>query len=242
MLASILLPPMGPLLMVAAGATLMRRAKRLGYGLIWSGLMVLWLLSLPATGRILLASLETAPTTLPDATEAQAIVVLGAGIHRQTPEYGGDTVRGQTLERLRYAARLHRQSGLPIMVTGGAPEGGTPEAEAMRLCLNEDFGVAVRWVEHRSENTGQNAQLSLQTLRSENIRHILLVTHSWHMRRAAATFRKAGFIVTPAPTLLTRFQPRKPLDWLPSAEGLQLSRTALHEWIGIVWYMLHDLA
>ena len=60
---------------------------------------------------------------------AQAIVVLGGGLYFDTPEYGGDTVGGSTLERLRYAATIARKTNLPVLVTGGAGwAGGSPVA------------------------------------------------------------------------------------------------------------------
>ncbi len=48
-------------------------------------------------------------------------MVLGGGRYRDAPEYGNDTVGEYTLVRLRYAAKLHRETGFPLLVTGGRP-------------------------------------------------------------------------------------------------------------------------
>ncbi|MBU3735724.1 MAG: YdcF family protein, partial [Methylobacterium sp.] len=138
----------------------------------------------------------------------------------------------------RYAARLHRVTGLPVLVTGGRPEGGAAEAVLMAEALRTDFGIRPRWVERTSQNTADNARFSRDLLHPPGIDRVVLVTHGWHMRRAAATFAKAGFTVFPAPTMRYAGHPQQRLDLLPSAIGLMQSRTALHEWLGWLWYGL----
>ena len=237
LLSAFLLPPLSLLVMMAAGLGLRKPWPLPALAVTWLALAMLSLLSMPWVGNTLLASLESFPPQ-PRSGEAQAIVVLGGGVHRDTPEYGGDTLKSQTLERLRYAARLHRASGLPVLVTGGRPEGGTAEAVLMADALRTDFGIAPRWVESDSKNTAENARLSRNILQPAGIGRILLVTHGWHMPRAAATFEKAGFTVFPAPTMSNAKRPLQLLDLLPSASGLMQSRTALHEWLGLLWYAL----
>ncbi len=66
----------------------------------------------------------------------------------------GDSVSRRALERLRYGAYLHRLTGLPILVSGGAPYGEpVSEAELMQAALVSDFRVEVKWVEDKSANT-----------------------------------------------------------------------------------------
>lgn len=238
--AAFLLPPLNGLLFIVVGWLAMRRMPRLARPLVGAGLLLLWGQALPVVGNALLRGLEGEPFDMARAGGAQAIVVLGGGRHRQAPEYGGDTVSEPSLARLRYAAKLHRETALPILVTGGAPDGGNiSEGEAMRRVLSEEFGVPVRWVEEASINTRENASFAAELLKQDGISRVLLVTHAWHMRRAERAFATAGLAVLPAPTLFRR-HPLLPLDWLPSAEGLRDTRTALHEWIGILWYRLRD--
>lgn len=236
--AAFLLPPLNGLAFIVAGWLAIRRRPRLARPLVGTGLLLLWVQALPVVGNALLHGLEGEPLDMARASEAQAIVVLGGGRHRQTPEYGGDTVSEPSLARLRYAAKLYRETGLPILVTGGAPDGGKiSEGEAMRDVLTKGFGAPVRWVEGASINTRENARLSAKLLKQDGVTRILLVTHAWHMQRAERAFATAGLAVLPAPTLFQR-RPFLPTDWLPSAEGLRDTRTALHEWIGILWYRL----
>jgi uncharacterized SAM-binding protein YcdF (DUF218 family) len=240
--AALLLPPLSLLLLLMLGASLLRsRHAVLGRRLLWLAIALLYFLSTPLFGQKLLATLQS-PYRTPDAAAAQAIVVLGGGVYHGAPEYNGDTVSSHSLERLRYAAKLHRISGLPLLASGGSPEGGEAESLAMWAALRADFGVETRWVEITSLNTAQSAKNSYAILQPSGMTRILLVTHAWHMRRSQAAFEKAGFTVTPAPTIYTTRRTLTLLDFMPSASGLMLSRIALHEWIGIVWYKLKGSA
>jgi uncharacterized SAM-binding protein YcdF (DUF218 family) len=159
----------------------------------------------------------------PQQHETQAIVVMGAGRYFNAPEYGGDTISWYALERTRYAAHLARNTGVPVLTSGGNPGGdGASEAALMKAVLEQEFHVPVRW----------------NILAPQGIKKIALITHAWHMPRARQAFIKAGFEVIPAPMGFTTAAPFNILHLLPSAGGLSHTRLAMHEWIGIVWYRL----
>jgi uncharacterized SAM-binding protein YcdF (DUF218 family) len=238
------LPPAGPLLLMIVGAILLRRKHaRLGWAIGLAGFAALWLASLGVVGMSLLRSLESAPAAEKDLAGAAAIVVLGGGLVHDSPEYREDIVGAETLQRLRYAARLARASGIPVLVTGGNPHGGNlSEGEAMARILRQDFQVLARWIEDRSATTAENASHSFEILRPQGRTRIVLVTSAGHMPRAQRAFSKAGFAVIPAPT---GYLPRRDLTitaWLPSADGLYATRTALRELLGIAWYRLTGAA
>ena len=96
----------------------------------------------------LVRTLEPPPASIEQIKGAQAIVVLGGGRNRGAPEWGGETINGLTLQRARYGARLARETGLPLYVTGGKPDGGTfAEGTLMRDLLAREFNVEVKWVD-----------------------------------------------------------------------------------------------
>ncbi len=236
--AAFLLPPLNGLLLAGLGWVLWYRSPRLARGLLGAGLGLLLLLALPVVGDAMLRSLEGEPLDPAQAQQAQAIVVLGGGRYRAAPEYGGDTVGDVSLTRVRYAAKLQRETGLPLLVSGGKPDGtGLSEAETMRRVLRDEFGVAVRWVEGESDNTRENALNSAAMLKREGVTRVLLVTHAWHMPRAWRAFEAAGIGVSPAPTLFHR-APLTPLSFLP--QGYGAARQVMHEWIGMFWYFLRE--
>ncbi|MBU0752502.1 MAG: YdcF family protein [Gammaproteobacteria bacterium] len=236
LVVAFLLPPLNGLLLAGVGWLLWQRRPRLARTLVAVGLALLIILALPVVGNAMQRSLEGIPVSAAQVREAQAIVVLGGGRYRDALEYGGDTVAEATLLRLRYAAKLQRESGLPLLVTGGKPDGGDlSEAEAMRRTLTAEFGVPVRWVEGASDNTHENALYSARLLKPDGITRVLLVTHAWHMPRALRSFAAEGLAVAPAPTFFHR-KPLTPLDFLP--QGYSGARHAIHEWIGLFWYRM----
>ena len=242
LIALALLPPLSLALLLAAGLIIHRRRPRLAMSLILLSTTALYALSTPWVGGLLQKSLEISQPVSPAALKsAGAIVVLGGGRRIGAAEYGSDTLNGLSLERLRYAVFLHRASGLPLLVTGGKPGGGTqPEGRIMQHILQEDYGIAPRWVEDGALTTWDNARLSAPLLQKQGIRRIILVTHAWHLRRAVPLFEAQGLSVVPAGIQFSSTRIDSVLDVLPTPAGLRDSTFALHEWLGILWYNLRS--
>jgi uncharacterized SAM-binding protein YcdF (DUF218 family) len=246
-----LLTPPGVIVLVALLGFLIRIKWRFAGSLVVGfGIALLFVLSLPLTGKRLMMQLEAGarPVVMTAAADyakkPAAIVVLGGGRYTDAPEYGADTVGSMTLERLRYAAQLHRQTGLPVLVSGGSPFGEPlPEAVLMQLALERDFQIKSKWVESQSNNTAENAARSKEILAAAGVRRIYLVTHAWHMPRALWAFVNVGLDAVPAPTKFTTAGKEELgiLGYLPSAHGLHLSHIALRERLGLLWYKFrHD--
>jgi uncharacterized SAM-binding protein YcdF (DUF218 family) len=238
-LKAALLPPLSLILLMSAGLVLLRSRPKTGKALVATGLVLLYALSTGLVAGALTRLLEVPPLPADaDLSNVGAIVVLGAGRYRDAPEYGGDTASSLALERLRYGAWMARRTALPILVAGGAPDGGEPEAHFMKRILEEEFGVAVRWVEDRSFNTRENAQNSAAILRAAGVQRVLLITHAWHMPRAKAAFEAAGIAVVPAGTRFASGNEPLALRLLPDASHLHQSTFVLHEIIGLLGYRL----
>ena len=108
----------------------------------------------------------------------------------------------------------------------------------MKSVLENEFRVPVRWTEDDANNTLENALYSYALLQKAGFKRIYLVTHAWHMPRAAMVFRQVGFEVVPAPTAWTTRYKLDLLDFMPRAEALRDSRIFMHELIGLIWYRL----
>ena len=230
LLSAWLLPPLGFLLI--ALLILMILKGRMSKVIAGGAVILTLLLSLPIIADPLSRSLEGQPVSAADLKTAQAIVILGCGIHPGAPEYGGDTLSNSSLERVRYGAKLARESKLPVLVTGGSLYGGRPEGELMKQVLENEFFVPVRWTETKSRDTKENALYSEALLRSAGVQRIALVTHSWHMPRAAINFQKAGLEVVPAPMGFTPQGISLFERLLPSTGAFERSANAIHEWAG----------
>ena len=246
---TLLLPPGLMILLMLTGYFLSRRMPRTGKAMLFTGFGLLVLASLPIITKFNLRLLEgdtaLSPSELANPS-AQAIVILSGGRYLNALEYGNqDTVSMHTLERLRYGAWLHRQTRLPILVTGGSVfESSRPaEAELIRHVLTKEFQVPVRWIEANSRNSWENAVMSQAILKKSGIKRIYLVTQAWHAPRAQMVFNSVGLEVIPAPTGFLHGDGDAPLilDFLPNSRALLTNYYLSHELMGIIWYRLRYL-
>lgn len=246
-IASGLLQPPGLLLLIGALGWLLDVAgwRYVGRTLLLVAIGSFYLLSTAIGTRSLVFPLEDRyPPLHALATGVgapEAIVVLGGGEIIAAPDQGGDAVNARTLMRLQGAARL-APTGLPIVVSGGAPRyQAATEAATMEAVLRGEFHVSNPiWQEGRSYNTAANAFDTAALLARHHIRRVYLVTSALHMPRAAAWFRRAGLDVVPVPVdyRLDR-APAGPLSaWLPRAVYLEVSSEAMHEYLGLFWLWL----
>ena len=242
---TILLPNSSLLLLGFIG--LFRLLKKLTHGLtlLLSSLLGLYLLSTPLVSSDLVNLIES-PThdIFTSSIQNQAIVVIGSGLRGNASEFGSDfTLNSRTLERVRYAAKLGRETGLPILVSGGQvfKNNAPSEAAVMAQVLEQEFNIPAKWQENQSRNTAENAIFSRKILQPLKIDKILLVTHAFHMKRAEIEFEKVGFDVQAAPTAHLSSANEDELtifDFLPSAQAMLNSTFALHEYMGLLWYKL----
>ncbi|AUH52028.1 hypothetical protein CXB49_14980 [Chromobacterium sp. ATCC 53434] len=238
LLGALLLPPILNLLPIVAGAMLVRRWQHAGRLLLAFGVALTYLLSIPQTAMWLAQGVERYPALRPaDLATVDAIVVLGGG-KREAPEFDGNAPGADTLVRLRYGAYLARHSGKPLLVTGGAPMGGEPEAEVMARVLRQDYGLHARWLESRSNTTLENARLSAAMLKADGATRIALVSQGWHLARAVPFFRHQGLQVLPAPTAFIRYDGPAAARYIPSGSAMAECHTLLRESLGMLYYRL----
>lgn len=254
----LLLPPVPLLVLMLVGAGWMARApaaraprRPLGLGLIVLSAALLWLSACQGSGRWLTHWLLDVPPALSAQRRAElkvqhaqdthtAIVVLGGGFEPLAPEYGAGNLAPRSMERLRYGIWLARQTGLPLGFSGGtgwAQVDVTSEAEQASRIAAEQLGLQLRWTEEHSRDTRENAVYSIALLRRDGIRHVIVVTHGWHMPRALRAFRDAAgsdITVEAAPMGLGEPGETKLLQWLPGPDGYLRVHQVLREWVGRV--------
>lgn len=245
-LKQLLMPPGVLLLAILLAWWLRRRFPRLAALCFLFGFGGLWLMSLPAVMQWGASLLEREPVLAEAqwsglAQRADAIVILGAGREQNDPGWGGADQPGlMALERLRYAARLARASGLPLAASGGLHYGQPPsEAALMADSMARDYGLNIRWLEEESRTTWENALFSAQLLQPQGVRRVVLVTQAWHMPRARWCFEQAGFEVITAPMGYLSAGYARPMGgWLPESRVISQSSQLLNEAIGLFAYPL----
>ena len=235
-------PPAVNILLLLA-ALLLWRQRKIAITLVLFSTITLFIFSLPITSHTLAIALEKHPAIPPtelQAYHADAIVVLGGGVISYTDEYQNSSLSDNAIMRLRYAAFVQRQTGLPMLTTGTGHPGRISEAETMQHILANEYKIPNVIAEAASKTTHENATNLASILRQHNMQRILLVTSSLHMNRSVDLFTRQGLEVIPAPTdLYSNYD----IDWkyyIPSGNGLYDTRNVLHEYLGILWYSLKD--
>lgn len=234
-----LVPPAVLILLaaVAAWVALWRPHTGALLGVIVTSL--LYLGALPVVSAWMIEEVEIKIPAKPDFTAAQAIVVLGGGVHPGDGEMVADTLGPWSLERVVLGTQAYRQLKLRVAVSGGrVASAHVSEASLMKAALETQFAVPVTWVEDQSRTTYENAVLTARLLKANNVTTIVLVTQAWHMRRALWSFERAGLHAMPYPAPLTYDESDRVDDYLPSIGALERTYHALHEAIGLVYYRL----
>ncbi|QIL91872.1 YdcF family protein [Microbulbifer harenosus] len=201
--------------------------------------LTLWICATPAfsgwLGQRLVSQQPEAPKVEPG-----AVVILGGGRYRNE-DTGSERLSAETLERVAWAV-ARAPADLPLLVSGGRvyAEEKAPESDLMADALEKLFQRSVTWRENCSRNTAENAVNSAALLHDSGVESVLLVTHWWHMPRAAESFARAGLQVRPLPVgspgeLVPRAENHL-LRWLPSAAALLRSQVYWRELLGNQWY------
>lgn len=246
--SALLLPPVPFVLLVLVGARLMFRRRLLAWLLVLMGCTGVWLMCTMAVGKTLVNGLLKPPLALgaeqiADLKKAPrtAIVVLGGGRKLLAPEYGVSTLNWRSIERLRYGLWLSRETGLPVAFSGGVGLGAEPgptEAEIAGRIAEREFGRPLRWQEAESRDTRENALRTVALLHGQGIDQIVVVTHDSHMPRSMRNFERAGAALNirlvAAPLGGEGSGRIRPVDWLPSRSGFDLTSVSLHEWLGLL--------
>ncbi|WP_377304383.1 YdcF family protein [Rhodanobacter umsongensis] len=164
-----------------------------------------------------------------------AIVVLGGGWMPDAEDVLDNPSADDAHTRLGFGRRLYVAGRAPVVLLSGGD--GEAQRMAARLAL-QGLPPARLWIEGRSRDTHENAVYSAQMLRRAGARRILLVTSAIHMGRAAASFRKQGVEVIPAPAMPLPHRDRPTRFWRGRAIALLRSANYLHEYLGQWIYRL----
>ena len=112
--------------------------------------------------------------------------------------------------------------------------------------LAMQVGVAPERIldETTSQNTMQNAMNLSRLMPVGADRRLGLVTCAMHMRRSERVFKRVfpRDTIVPIPVDHAYEPPRLAMETLiPSVDALLTSSSAIHEWIGMAWYVVrHD--
>ena len=135
------------------------------------------------------------------AAPADAIIVLGGGVHRD-----GSASAAQR-RRSEHGAALYKRGLAPyIICTGGYDTPRHVKSEAA-VCIEllTDLGVPANAIlfEDRSMSTEENAIEAHKVMREHNLTTAILVSDNFHLMRAEMLFRAEGVPVFVSPAQVT---------------------------------------
>lgn len=223
---------------------LLTRFRRLASWLIVTSLVLIAFAGYSPLGHILILPLED---RFPPWDSAQAppdgIVVLGGAIAPGISLARGAVALNGSAERITAAVELARRypnariifSGGTAALFHGALEAPLAVSEFEALGIAHDRITA----EEQSRDTIENAVFSRLIAQPKPGERWLLITSAFHMPRAIAAFRAAGFPVEAYPV---DWRTRGPSDarepFVSVTSGLRMTDLALHEWVGLLAYRL----
>jgi uncharacterized SAM-binding protein YcdF (DUF218 family) len=221
------------------------RFTRLASWLVVTSLVLIALFGLSPLGNALILPLEQRfPAWDASRGPPDGIVVLGGVIAEDVSAARDAVALNEAAERITVAAELARRyPRARIVFSGGTNalifDAGAEAAFAVRQL--EALGVAHERItaEEQSRNTIENAVFSRLLANPKPGERWLLVTSAYHMPRAMAVFRAAGFAVEAYPV---DWRTRGPADAVRPfgslGDGLRETDAAAHEWIGLLAYRL----
>jgi len=175
---------------------------------------------------------------------ASGIVVLGGGSFAEG--YPTPTSLSRVLTLVQVLKHIQRHQIInnetwPLVFSGGVTSEYATESEAQVLKkytfyidAQDTDGLSV-FLDNSSKNTYQNATYTLHIFETHHLqKNIILITNSFHMKRAQMTFEKQGFDVCPVAATSSLLNGGGFLNLNNANNTIAL----LHEYAGILGYWL----
>jgi uncharacterized SAM-binding protein YcdF (DUF218 family) len=223
--------------------------QRLGRACIAASVLLLAICGWSPLGPAALMALENRFTKPVIGRPATGIILLGGAVDTHISSERATLAMNEAGERLTATVDLSRRyPDARIFLSGGASHilGGNANMTESQVAhdILVSLGVSSQRIkmEERSRNTCENGTESAALIRPQQGDLWLLVTSAYHMPRAVACFRAAGFEVTPYPVdYRTRGEAELKRPTTSIAVGLAATDLAIHEWLGLLTYRIAGL-
>ena len=232
------------ILLVVGVALLWTRRYKTGRMLLLVCALITLIVSTVPFGTIMMLPLEnrfSINRNLPERVDG--IITLGGIVNEVVTRARGQMSIGGGVERLTELATLSKQyPNAKLVFSGGSGKllsQNIKEADAIKpLLIVLGIDPERMIYENNSRNTYENAVLTKKLVMPKLGENWILITSAFHMPRAVATFRKAGWNIIPYPVDYS-FVPNQAFTPLFSLSGGLVSLdSALHEWLGLTFYWL----
>jgi uncharacterized SAM-binding protein YcdF (DUF218 family) len=240
------------LALLVAGLLLLRSTRwpKAGRRLLFTGALLLLVLSNKQVGLALIRPLETRYPAIPEIAAGapvparlagcRAIVILGGGHADQAGISALSQLSSSALSRLTEGVRLARLCpDATLIVSGPAFGRGATHASVLAAAAGS-LGVDPRRIVQIDTARDTNDEVQEVRRRLGPSTSFALVTSAWHMPRAMGLMRRAGLDPLPCPAdFVSRANTEFHLsDWTCDLSGLQQSTWGIYERLGTAWARL----
>ncbi|SAL73553.1 hypothetical protein AWB68_04439 [Caballeronia choica] len=179
-------------------------------------------------------------TIQPDFAPRTTIVILGGGTDRDRD--ARLVPKRDSIVRIDATAELYREcrrtgAACRVIMSGGDPQrhGQTEADNYAPYLLARGIGADDLTLENRSLDTYQNARNVAAILRPERDETLIVVTSSYHMRRAVLAFEAFGL----EPQAFVSNVRSARSTFFPSIDGFVTAEIACHEVVGIMRFYVY---
>lgn len=234
-------PSSAILIVLAFGLGFLVINRRIAVICLGAGATAFLIVGILPIGAAALRPLENRFPPVPISSPPDGVILLGGYADWTRISTARDLPLGDSAERLTAAASLAlRYPSARLIISGSPLPSGSASSAELTADLLSEFGVAsARMIlDGQSLSTWDNARYSLKAAQPLSGEIYVLVTSAFHMPRAMATFRAAGW-----PRLIPW-----PVDYRVPEEGvwrvppdapagpLSLTDRAAREWLSLLVY------
>jgi uncharacterized SAM-binding protein YcdF (DUF218 family) len=218
-----------------------KRAQRMGWGLV---IILAMLLTLPVGDWAIFPLEAKAPPAMKLPKHIDGMVILGAALDENITKYHGVVAINGKAERVIYPIPLaKRYPKAKIIYAGGSPQGHKQREADLARMFYQMLQIDTRnfTFERESRNTYENIINSKTIAEPKLNENWLLITSAFHMKRAMAVARHAGWEMIPYPVDYISG------GWVGLGAGslrynLERLDAAFKEYVGLMAYRLFDKA
>ena len=199
--------------------------------------------STPAAVNLLMKWIEMPPVTRSQLKRRYDAVVVLTGMVDLDADSGENREFLESVDRILAGVDFIRHDRARLLIisggTGNIFNNSVKEASVLKqFALQYGIDEERILVESDSRNTYENAKNTAALIRRNDFSTILLVTSSFHMRRALACFRKQDLDPDIYPVDFRSSAIFQPTDLVPTAESLFQTGTVLREVVGYISYRI----
>ena len=190
--------------------------------------IISYMLTTQFVGNFLIKTLEKPYKNYSLSQKADAVVVLGGGFYKNTPNF---SLPPDAFKRLIFAIKVANKTNLPLIFNGAKEESNSAKSTLDELKSFVKIPQKVIFID-QALSTRDNAKLTKIFFDKKGIKNpkIFLVTSAYHIGRAKKDFENTNIKVIPTATDFKGSDNLCYCFFIPSPDGLRLTQIAFHEY------------